>query len=242
MSLVLHPELVKFGMNGNARGLATSRSTSQTSGSSSTVAAPASSPAPSFTTTECKKRQLYNPGTATWTDAPDDPAAPAYRRGQLYNPGTATWTDVGAPVSPADAPDDPAAPGEPDFGMILQVRLWEALAGQAPPSRPAPAPAPEPEPEDSGLKFANAAPAAELLAPVFVALQVASYADTCVPGAPYCTARGLRTVSRRCMHQRHRAACSRDVKHGTYAGHVPASAMPYVPRTVWCTTGGEPLP
>ena len=174
MSLVLHPELVKFGMNGNARALATSRSTSQASGSSSTVAAPASSPAPLFTTTEGKKRQLYNPGTATWTDAPDDPAAPAYCRGQLYNPGTATWTDVGAPAAPADAPDDPAAPGEPDFGMILQVRLWEALAGPAPPPPPAPAPAPEPEPEDSGLKFANAAPAAELLAPVFVALRVAS--------------------------------------------------------------------
>ena len=167
-------------MNGNTRALATAPSPCQNSGSSSTVAAPASSPAPSFTTTEGKKRQLYNPGTATWTDAPDDPAAPAYRRGQLYNPGTATWTDVGDPVSPADAPDDPAAPEEPDFGMILQVRLWEALAGQAPPPPPAPAPAPEPEPEDSGLKFANAAPAAELLAPVFVALRVASLC----PGSP----------------------------------------------------------
>ena len=183
----------KFGMNGNTRALATSPSPSQNSGSSSAVAAPASSPAPSFSTTEGKKRQLYNPGTATWTDAPDDPAAPAYRRGQLYNPGTATWTDVGDPASPADVSDDPAAPGEPDFGMTLQRGLWEALAGPAPPPPPAPAPAPEPEPEDSGLKFANAAPAAELLAPVFVALQVASYADTYVPGHPYCTSRAPRT-------------------------------------------------
>ena len=99
-------------------------------GTSSTVAALASAP-PSFSTTECTKRQLYNPGTATWTDAPDDPAWPVGRRG-----------------------------------------LWEALAGSAPP--PPPAPAPEPEPEDSGLKFANAAPAAELLAPVFASLNVAS--------------------------------------------------------------------
>ena len=46
------------------------------------------------------------------------------------------------------------------------------MAGSAPP--PPPAPAPEPEPEDNGLKFANAAPAAELLAPVFASLNVAS--------------------------------------------------------------------
>ena len=100
-------------------------------GTSSTVAALASAPGPSISITECTKRQLYNPGTATWTDAPDDPASPVGRRG-----------------------------------------LWEALAGSAPP--PPTAPAPEPEPEDSGLKFANAAPAAELLAPVFASLNVAS--------------------------------------------------------------------
>ena len=87
--------------------------------------------APALSSTERKKRQLYNPGTATWTDAPDEPASPGGRRA-----------------------------------------LWEALAGPAPP--PPPAPASEPEPEDSGLKFANATPAAELLAPVFAALQVAS--------------------------------------------------------------------
>lgn len=46
------------------------------------------------------------------------------------------------------------------------------MAGPAPP--PPPAPASEPEPEDSGLKFSNTTPAAELLAPVFAALQVAS--------------------------------------------------------------------
>ena len=64
-----------------------------------------------------------------------------------------------------DAPDEPASPGG-------RRALWEALAGPAPP--PPPAPTSEPEPEDSGLKFANTTPAAELLAPVFAALQVAS--------------------------------------------------------------------
>ena len=83
-------------------------------------------PARALSSTERKKRQLYNPGTATWTD--DKPASPGGRRA-----------------------------------------LWEALAGPAPPPPPA-----EPEPEDSGLKFTNATPAAELLAPVFTALQVAS--------------------------------------------------------------------
>ena len=81
-----------------------------------------------LSSTERKKRQLYNPGTATWTNAPDEPASPGGRRA-----------------------------------------LWEALAGPAPPPPPA-----EPEPEDSGLKFTNATPAAELLAPVFAALQMAS--------------------------------------------------------------------
>ena len=63
------------------------------------------------------------------------------------------------------------------------------------------------------------------------------------------TSRGIRTVRPGPPvlipghpHQRHRAACSRGAKHGTYAVGVPASGMPYVPRTVWCTTGGEPLP
>ena len=32
-----------------------------------------------------------------------------------------------------------------------------------------------------------------------------------------------------CTHQRHRAACSRGAKHGTYAVRVPASGVPYVP-------------
>ena len=26
-------------------------------------------------------------------------------------------------------------------------------------------------------------------------------------------------------------------RHGTYAVQMPASGVPYVPRTVWCTTG-----
>ena len=93
-------------------------------------------PARALSSTERKKRQLYNPGTATWTD--DKPASPGGRRA-----------------------------------------LWEALAGPAPPPPPV-----EPEPEDSGLKFTNATPAAELLAPVFTALQVASLCPGASPSTP----------------------------------------------------------
>ena len=31
----------------------------------------------------------------------------------------------------------------------------------------------------------------------------------------------------------------RDLTHGTYAARAPASGVPYVPRTVWCTTGAR---
>ena len=54
------------------------------------------------------------------------------------------------------------------------------------------------------------------------------------------TSRSLRTVRRGyayqppacCTYGRHRVACARGGTHCTYAVHVPASAAPYVPRTV----------
>ena len=70
--------------------------------------------------------------------------------------------------------------------------------------------------------------------------KAAHSADTYVPGPPYCTRTGYawapaqRSVSARGTGQL--------VRHGAYAAHVPASGVPCVPRTVWCTTGGAGVP
>ena len=42
------------------------------------------------------------------------------------------------------------------------------------------------------------------------------------------TSRSLRTVRTGYVHRPHDC---------TYAAHIPASGVPYVPHTVWCTTG-----
>ena len=62
---------------------------------------------------------------------------------------------------------------------------------------------------------------------------VASYADPYVPGP--------RTVRMGYASQPHaQGSLPRGAKYCAYAVHVYASGVPYVPRTVWCTTGGQP--
>ena len=59
-------------------------------------------------------------------------------------------------------------------------------------------------------------------------------ADPCVPGPPYCTYR-LRVPTSCVLYVP--GGTGQLVRHGAYAVHVPASGLPYVPRTVWCTPG-----
>ena len=59
-------------------------------------------------------------------------------------------------------------------------------------------------------------------------------ADPCVPGPPYCTYR-LRVPTSCVLYVP--GGTGQLVRHGAYAVHVPASGVPCVPRTVWCTKG-----
>ena len=59
---------------------------------------------------------------------------------------------------------------------------------------------------------------------------VTRYADTCVPGPPYCT-HGLRVPAPACCTcRRHRAACPPGPTHCTYAVRVPVLGVPYGPQ------------
>ena len=53
------------------------------------------------------------------------------------------------------------------------------------------------------------------------------------------THRNLRAVRACCTYLGHRAACPREPTSFTCTVRVPASAVPYVPRTVWRTPGKD---